>query len=236
MLEHMTLQGSANFPIRSVFSELHKRPYASFMNAWTFREFTAYPFSTTNESDFHNDLSVYLDSVFHPRLREIDFRNECHHLYFEDNDIAKPLKRGGVVYNEMRGAYSNPASVIYNQVNELLYPDSASRFVSGGRPEVIPRMTIEGLREKHALLYHPSNAHFFWYGNFPLQRVLDKVSSVIDPFPAIERQLDNSRLISTRWDSPRKAVREIPTDPADPSSPKQWKAVVRHHSQSRQSR
>jgi Zn-dependent M16 (insulinase) family peptidase len=108
MLEHLTLYGSESFPIQDVFTELQKRSYATFMNAATSGEWTMYPFSTTNERDFYYVRGVYLDCVFHPRLRREAFQTECHHLQFEGNGPANALKHGGVVYNEMLAQFTQP--------------------------------------------------------------------------------------------------------------------------------
>lgn len=125
VLEHMSLGGSKNFPIRSIFSELHKRSMAVFMNALASIEWTAYPFSTTNEKDFHNLLDVYMDAVFNPLLDETTFEYECRHLEFEVfDDPNTSLKHSGVAYNEMNGVFSHPSERFSSLARGCLYPDS----------------------------------------------------------------------------------------------------------------
>ena len=181
VLEHMSLGGSKHFPIRSIFSELHKRSMAVFMNALTSIEWTAYPFSTTNEKDFHNLLDVYMDAVFHPLLDEKTFEYECHHLEFEVfDDPNTSLKHSGVVYNEMNGVFSNPSERFSSLVRGSLYPDSVFGLEYGGNPEDIAKLTLADVKRRHQMYYHPSNSLFFHYGSFDTDAILEKVASVIE--------------------------------------------------------
>ena len=185
MLEHLSLHGSEKYPINNVFFELKKRSYSTFMNAFTSSEYTAFPFSSTNQTDFMNCMDVYLDCVFHPKLYEVDFLSEGFHLMFDENDPEKDLKHGGVIYNEMSGAYSKPSKYFSHKLAEYLYPDSPSRFDTGGLPWEIPKATWENIKKHHHTYYHPVNAFFFFYGSFPPEIVFNKVEEVIAPFEVI---------------------------------------------------
>ena len=210
MLEHLTLQGSERYPIPDLFNELLKRSYSNFMNAFTAPEWTMFPFASTNEADFHNAMMVYLDTVFHPSLTQKDFDVECYRLEFEDNDAEKPLKHSGVVYNEMCGACGQPASVYHHKMMKHIYPDASGRFNSGGDPDEIIHMTLEKAREKHDECYHPANALFFTYGNFNVEKILQRVHDVIEEFDVSTKKIDCTRAHQDPWDTPRKVVFEIP--------------------------
>ncbi|MBI5440744.1 MAG: insulinase family protein [Deltaproteobacteria bacterium] len=169
ILEHTTLCGSKRYPVRDPFFSMLKRTLSTFMNALTADDWTLYPFASQNRADFYNLISVYLDAVFFPLLRERDFRQEGHRLEFEDPaDPDSPLTIKGVVYNEMKGAMSDPYSLLETRLTEALYPTTTYGKNSGGEPARIPELTWEALRAFHAACYHPSNAYLFSYGNFPL--------------------------------------------------------------------
>lgn len=214
MLEHLSLHGSEKYPIRGVFFELSKRSYSNFMNAFTTSEYTAFPFSSTNQTDFLNALDVYLDCVYHPKLSEVSFLSECHHLYFEDGDPTKPLVHGGVVYNEVAGAYSKQDTVYYQKLIENLYPDSPTRFDCGGTPDDIPKATYESLVNHHRRYYHPVNSFFYFYGNteFPIDTVFKKVWEVINPFEIIESPYHPELYDMKPWTEPRTVTIDAPSD------------------------
>ena len=216
MLEHLSLQGSKKYPIRGVFFELNKRSYATFMNAFTASEYTAFPFSSTNKTDFMNNLDVYLDCVFHPMLGETEFLSECHHLKFENNDPTKELIHGGVIFNEMSGSYSDARTIFSQKTKEALYPDSATRFDIGGKPSEIPKATYESVKKHHHQYYHPVNAFFFFYGSFPVEEVFAKVSEVIDPMDVIESPYHPEKYEMKPWTEPRTTDIEAPADEKAP--------------------
>ena len=204
VLEHLTLHGSKKYPIRSVFMELMKRSFATFMNAFTSAEWTAYPFSSTNDKDFFNVLDVYLDSIFHPLLDEIDFETECHHLEFEDPlNKSTNLRHSGVVYNEMNGEYSEPDSYFSTKMREFLYPNSSSRFNFGGYPPEITNLTLNQIKQQHDKYYHPSNCLFFHYGNFDHKKVMNEVDKVISQFDKSNFNLENEFTDQPRWKEPK---------------------------------
>lgn len=168
-LEHTTLCGSARYPVRDPFFMMLRRSLNTFMNAFTSSDSTAYPFATRNRRDFDNLLAVYLDAVFFPNLDPLDFAQEgCRIEFANPADPAQGLVYKGVVFNEMKGAMSSPVAQLYQHVQSALLPDTSYRFNSGGDPAEIPHLTHARLRAFHTRHYHPSQAVFLTYGNFPV--------------------------------------------------------------------
>ena len=167
VLEHTALCGSRNYPVRDPFFMMLRRSLNSYMNAYTASDHTAYPFATQNRKDFSNLLSVYLDAVFFPLLNPLDFAQEGWRLEF--NEAGTALDIGGVVFNEMKGAMSSPTARLWQQVHTTIFKDSAYRHNSGGEPSVIPSLSHDELKRFHKKHYHPSNAVFMTYGNFPCE-------------------------------------------------------------------
>ena len=166
ILEHLATCGSKHYPVRDPFFNMLKRSLNTFMNALTGTDFTMYPFSTQNAQDFRNLLSVYTDMAFAPNLNYYDFRQEGHRLEFVDpEDPHSALMRKGVVYNEMKGAMSDPGRAFMQGLNENLFTKSQYHFNSGGEPKFITDLEYEELVDFHKKYYHPSNAHFFTYGD-----------------------------------------------------------------------
>lgn len=169
ILEHTVLCGSQRFPVRDPFFLMTRRSLATFMNAMTADDWTAYPFSSQNPKDFDNLLQVYLDAVFFPKLNPLDFAQEGHHLEFsEPTNPATPAVLKGVVFNEMKGAFSAPHTQVWQRLQAGLLPNTPYRFDSGGEPAHIPDLTYEALKAFHSEHYHPSNAVFVTYGNLPV--------------------------------------------------------------------
>ncbi len=220
ILEHTTLCGSRNFPVRDPFFTMLKRSLNTFMNAMTSSDWTAYPFASQNRKDFANLLEVYLDAAFFPLLRERDFRQEGHRLEFADPaDPNSPLVYKGVVYNEMKGAMASPASLLSRRLCGALYPSTCYRHNSGGDPAEIPSLTWEALRAFHAEFYHPSNAWFFSYGTFPLADHLKTVAALaLDRFEA--RPVTSCVPAEDRLGAPRRVVETYPLDPAETTTGK----------------
>jgi Zn-dependent M16 (insulinase) family peptidase len=145
-----------------------RRSLNTFMNAFTGADWTAYPFATQNRQDFDNLLRVYLDAVFFPLIEELDFAQEGHRVEFEVlDDPSTPLVYKGVVFNEMKGAMSNPLQTLAQTLDTYLFPTTTYRYNSGGDPQAIPDLTYEQLKAFHARHYHPSNAIFMTYGDMP---------------------------------------------------------------------
>lgn len=143
ILEHSVLCGSREFPVKDPFIELAKGSLNTFLNAMTYPDKTVYPVASCNDKDFKNLVHVYLDAVFYPNIykEEKIFRQEGWHYEMEDTDA--PLTINGVVYNEMKGAFSSPDDVVSREVMNGLYPDTTYGLESGGDPEVIPELTYE---------------------------------------------------------------------------------------------
>ncbi|SCZ05578.1 insulinase family protein [Alkaliphilus peptidifermentans] len=172
ILEHSVLNGSEKFPVKSPFIEMNKRSLNTFLNALTYPDRTSYPVASRNDKDFKNLMEVYLDAVFYPSVlqEEMIFMQEGWHLELVSPDAE--LNYNGVVYNEMKGAYSNPISVLIKEVQRSLFPETPYAFDSGGDPDVIPQLTYESLIEYHNTYYHPSNSYIYLYGNLDLDATL----------------------------------------------------------------
>ncbi len=215
ILEHSVLDGSARYPVKEPFVELLKTSMATFLNAFTFPDKTMYPVATTNVDDLENLIDVYFDAVFHPDLhrRPEIFEQEGWHLELEGADA--PLKRNGVVLNEMRGALSDPSDVLYLGVKQALFPDTCYRFESGGDPAAIPSLTYEAYCDAHRRHYRPENAHAVFYGDLDLERelaFLDEHLAALDlegagePNPlALQRPTGWTSAVKTMATSPENA-------------------------------
>ncbi|XP_057714024.1 presequence protease, mitochondrial [Corythoichthys intestinalis] len=203
ILEHTVLCGSQKYPCRDPFFKMLNRSLSTFMNAFTASDYTMYPFSTQNAKDFQNLLSVYLDAVFFPCLREQDFWQEGWRLENEDpTNASSPLVFKGVVFNEMKGAFSDNESVYAQHLQNKLYPDHTYSVVSGGEPLAIPDLTWEQLKQFHATHYHPSNARFFTYGDLPLEQHLKQIDQ--EALSKFQRIHPNTQVPSQpHWTSPR---------------------------------
>lgn len=168
IIEHTVLCGSDKFPVKDPFVELVKGSLNTFLNAITYSDKTVYPVASCNDKDFANLMDVYLDAVFHPNIykkKEI-FKQEGWHYELEDQDA--PITINGVVYNEMKGAFSSPEGVLDRLVLNSLFPDTPYSNESGGDPERIPELTYENYLEFHKTYYHPSNAFIYFYGNMDI--------------------------------------------------------------------
>src|SRR6266851_2263031 len=187
ILEHAVLAGSQRFPVHDPFFSMTRRSLATFMNAFTSADWTAYPFSTRNAKDFSNLLDVYLDATFFPRLEQDAFMQEGIRFEFEiPDDPRSGLRYKGVVFNEMKGALASPAAAMQRATGKALFAGLTYEHVSGGDPEHIPELTWQKLREFHASHYHPSNAYFYTYGDRPLESTLDAIErNVLSRFERI---------------------------------------------------
>ncbi|MEG3639930.1 insulinase family protein [Magnetococcus sp. PR-3] len=168
ILEHTALSGSERFPVRDPFFTMIRRSLATFMNAFTASDWTAYPFASLSKKDFNNLLEVYLDAAFFPNLHELDFAQEGYRIEPEDLDNAQSdLVYKGVVFNEMKGAMASPIRTLWDQLSHHLFPTITYHHNSGGDPVHIPDLTWDELKAFHATHYHPSNAVFMTYGDIP---------------------------------------------------------------------
>ncbi|MBS3809529.1 MAG: insulinase family protein [Desulfobacterales bacterium] len=216
ILEHTVLCGSSKYPVRDPFFSMMKRSLSTFMNALTASDWTMYPFSTQNEKDYYNLMSIYLDAAFFPRLDRLSFKQEGHRLEPEpDPETGKErLVYKGVVYNEMKGAMSSPDQVMARSLLNALYPDTTYSHNSGGEPEQIPGLTHQQLVEFHRHHYHPSNAFFYTYGELPLEPRLRFIEdTVLKQFSKIEP--DTGVPSQPRWSEPKTAVYYYPVDPEE---------------------
>ncbi|MFN8510280.1 MAG: insulinase family protein [Deinococcaceae bacterium] len=176
ILEHMVLAGSERYPLKDPFFAMIPRSLATFTNAFTGSDWTAYPFSTRNPKDYSNMLSVYLDAVFFPLLREFTFKREGHRLEFSDpQSSASELGFQGIVFNEMKGAMASGDEILRDMLGRALYPDLTYACNSGGDPRDIVKLTQEDLVSFHRRHYHPSNAYIFTYGSLPLEHHLEQI-------------------------------------------------------------
>ena len=172
ILEHSVLCGSERFPAKDSFVELIKGSLNTFLNAMTYPDKTVYPVASCNQADFKNLMHVYLDAVFAPAIykQEEIFRQEgWHYEVGEDGNLTY----NGVVFNEMKGALSSPDDLIFDRINEALYPDITYSKESGGDPEVIPELTYEQFLDFHRKYYHPSNSYIYLYGDMDAAERLD---------------------------------------------------------------
>ena len=172
ILEHSVLCGSKDFPVKDPFIELAKGSLNTFLNAMTYPDKTVYPVASCNDKDFQNLMHVYLDAVFYPNIYNTDmtFRQEGWHYELDSADDE--LTINGVVYNEMKGAFSSPDDVLEREIFNSLFPDTPYSEESGGDPKVIPDLTYEHYLDVHRQYYHPSNSYIYLYGNMDMAEKL----------------------------------------------------------------
>lgn len=175
IVEHTVLCGSDKFPVKDPFIELAKGSLNTFLNAMTYPDKTVYPVASCNDKDFQNLMDVYLDAVFHPNIyhEEKIFRQEGWHYEMENADDA--LTINGVVYSEMKGAYSSPDDVLWREIMNSLYPHTSYAVESGGDPDVIPELTYEAFLAFHQKYYHPSNSYIYLYGDMDMAEKLQYI-------------------------------------------------------------
>ena len=199
IIEHTTLCGSKKFPVKDPFIELAKGSLNTFLNAMTYPDKTVYPVASCNDQDFKNLMDVYLDAVFNPNITKYEeiFKQEGWHYELTGKDDE--LKINGVVYNEMKGAYSSPDEVLSSQIYRSLFPDNTYSKDSGGNQEYIPKLTYEAYLDFYHKYYHPSNSYIYLYGDMDVVERLEwldkeylslydykKVNSEINKQPAFD--------------------------------------------------
>lgn len=217
ILEHAVLAGSQKYPLKDVFKELMRSSMQTFINAFTYPDKTIYPVASQIEADFFNLARIYTDLVFNPRLLPETFSQEGHHLEFtEPDNPSSALTISGIVYNEMKGAYSSPNSIIYKTIQENLFPDTVYAHDSGGDPDFIPALTYETFCKYHRTYYSPSNARFFIYGNIPtvkhllfLEEILKNSRRVkVDSFIKSQRRLTKPRILERTYPADRSEAKK----------------------------
>ncbi|KAI8814812.1 Metalloenzyme, LuxS/M16 peptidase-like protein [Cladochytrium replicatum] len=213
ILEHTTLCGSTKYPVRDPFFNMLNRSLSTFMNALTANDYTMYPFSTENQKDYYNLMSVYTDAVFSPLLNELDFKQEGWRLEHENpKDSSTPIIFKGVVYNEMKGALSDPSQLFVSRLQQRLYPGTTYSTVSGGDPENITDLTHSALVDFHTRHYHPSNALFYTYGNFDVVEHLKRIDERVRDIQPLSKQPNPLGSI-VPFDKPQHVVEKCPPDP-----------------------
>ncbi len=218
ILEHCVLCGSRKYPVKEPFVELLKGSLQTFLNAFTYPDKTCYPVASQNLQDFYNLIDVYLDAVFYPLLDPFVFKQEGWHI--EAEGPQGPFYFTGVVYNEMKGAYSSPDSVLSEYSLQSLFPDSPYGFDSGGNPKEIPNLTYEQFKAFHEKYYHPSNSRIYFYGDDDPEtrlKIMDQYLRDFDPLevdshvglqPPFSRPkvLERPYLVGGEVDSPKAMV------------------------------
>ena len=204
ILEHSVLCGSKNFPVKDPFVELVKGSLNTFLNAMTYPDKTVYPVASCNDKDFQNLMHVYMDAVFYPNIYQHDeiFRQEgwSYNLESEDDELTY----NGVVYNEMKGAFSSPEGVLDRVVLNTLFPNTAYANESGGDPDVIPELTYEQFLDFHRKYYHPSNSYIYLYGDMDMEEKLGWLDEMyLSQYDTL--QIDSE----IRMQAPFEAVKEV---------------------------
>ena len=203
ILEHSVLCGSRKYPVKEPFLELLKGSLQTFLNAMTFPDKTMYPVASRNKNDFFNLMDVYLDAVFYPNITEETFMQEGwhHELELPDKDITYK----GVVFNEMKGVFSSPESILDRHLAHSLFPKTTYGFESGGDPEVITELTYSEFKNFHSKYYHPSNSRIFFYGDGNTEEYLNFLQdNYLKDFKSIE--VESAVSIQRRFSKPKRKV------------------------------
>lgn len=221
ILEHVVLAGSKRFPVREPFFEMMKMSMATFINAMTAPDCTYYPVASNTRKDLFNLAEVYFDAVFHPLLTENSFKREGHHLSPVDpDDPTGALSVTGIVYNEMKGAYSSPLERLHRGAMRKLLPDTIYGRSSGGEPEAIPDLTYDSFRRYHADYYQPGNAYFFLYGDIPTR---DYLAFLSERLSGLQRKPSTVHLgLQPRWSTSRHFDDTYPIGPNEATDGKSY--------------
>jgi len=209
ILEHSVLCGSRKYPVKKPFVEMLKGSLHTFLNAMTYPDKTVYPVASQNLKDFYNLVDVYLDAVYFPLITEDIFRQEGWH--YEAQGTDKPLVYKGVVFNEMKGAYSSPDAVLGRLSQRVLFPDTTYGVDSGGDPDAIPDLTYEDFKAFHARYYHPSNTRAFFYGDDDEAERLTILDAYFSQFEPIAGQPEVA--LQPRFNAPRRVERTYAAAP-----------------------
>ncbi|MBN2124977.1 MAG: insulinase family protein [Deltaproteobacteria bacterium] len=206
ILEHSVLCGSRRYPVKEPFVELLKGSLQTFLNAMTYPDKTCYPVASQNLQDFYNLVDVYLDAVFYPRIDPFVFQQEGWHYEIEGPDA--PLTYRGVVFNEMKGAYSSPDTRLAEYSQQSLFPDNPYGLDSGGDPRAIPSLTYERFTAFHHRYYHPSNSRIFFYGDDDPEQRLRLADEYLGAFDRLE--IASAVSLQVPFERPRKIRRTFP--------------------------
>ena len=203
ILEHSVLCGSRKYPVKDPFVQLLKGSLQTFLNAMTYPDKTCYPVASQNLRDFYNLTDVYLDAVFYPRLTPQIFQQEGWHYDLEGENDS--LKYNGIVFNEMKGAYSSPDAILSKYSMMSLFPDSPYGLNSGGDPKDIPDLSFEQFKEFHERYYHPSNSRIYFYGDDDPEKRLSITDGYLKEFEKLE--VDSSISLQTPFNRPKRVIR-----------------------------
>ncbi len=228
IIEHSVLCGSKKYPAKDPFVELAKGSLNTFLNAMTYPDKTVYPVASCNDQDFANLCDVYLDAVFHPNIyeREQIFKQEGWH--YEIEDAESPITLNGVVYSEMKGAFSSPDDMLGRSVFDSLFPDTCYGVESGGDPDVIPELTYEQFLDFHKRYYHPSNSYIYLYGNCDMNERLDYIDrEYLSKYDRLA--IDSKIALQKSFDKPCELVKPYPItndEPEEKNSYLSYNAVI----------
>jgi len=228
ILEHAVLAGSQKYPVKEPFFEMLKMSMATFINAMTGSDHTYYPVASNVKKDLFNLAEVYFDAVFHPLLTEETFKREGHHLApVNPENPTGDVKITGIVYNEMKGVFSDPESRLYRSMTSRLLPDTLYARESGGDPDAIPDLTYAQLKAFHETYYHPSNGYFFLYGDIPTSDYLAFLADKLDKIPKNEasaglRPLPPEVTHQPKWKSPQTVADTYPVGADEPLTEKTY--------------
>ncbi|MFN8499918.1 MAG: insulinase family protein [Anaerolineae bacterium] len=206
IMEHSVLCGSRKYPVKEPFIQLAKGSLKTFLNAFTYPDKTCYPVASQNVQDLYNLMDVYLDAVFHPLIPPQTLDQEGWH--YELENVADPLKYKGVVFNEMKGVYSSADGVLYDTIQQSLFPDTTYFFDSGGDPARIPDLTYAQFKGFHETFYHPSNARIFFYGDDHSDERLRRVDEYLRDYE--RRDVPSEVQLQPRFTAPREVATTYP--------------------------
>ena len=216
ILEHSVLCGSRKYPVKEPFVELIKGSLNTFLNAFTYPDKTCYPVASTNLQDFYNLIDVYLDAVFYPRLTPEVLQQEGWH--YELEDPSDPLRYKGVVFNEMKGAYSDPERILGERIQQSIFPDTTYGVDSGGDPRHIPALSFDQFKRFHDDFYHPSNARIYFYGDDDPQQRLALLHDYLSDYEA--HSVDSTIGTQPRFAAPQRQQFPYAVDPDAVEEPK----------------
>lgn len=203
ILEHAVLGGSRKYPVKEPFVEIYKGSLQTFVNAWTFSDKTVYPVASQNLQDFYNLADVYLDAVFYPNITPQTLQQEGWHYEYHEQDDT--LAYHGVVFNEMKGAFSSPEGMLGRYSEQSLFPNNTYGVESGGDPRAIPDLTYEQFKNFYDTFYHPSNALIWFYGDDPVENRLKLVNEYLQDFDRHEVKTEIP--LHERFDEPVRVVK-----------------------------
>lgn len=219
IMEHSVLCGSRKYPVKEPFVEIIKSSLQTFVNAFTFSDKTCYPCASQNLKDFYNLIDIYLDATLYPLIPEHTFRQEGWHYEIESPDA--PLTFKGVVFNEMKGAYSSPDDLLDSKARQSLFPNHLYGLESGGDPQAMPDLTYSQFKAFHETYYHPSNAYIYFYGDDPEAERLNIIESWLKDF---EKKETHSQIpLQPKFPAPQKLT--YPYDSGDTSNPKAYLSI-----------